>query len=163
LKTMDAKTTQQISNAVEIWRSELSLGELNRISMRVKYTKDFPTLREANAAVLGLRLARWPSQKVFDQPLDGEKNGLEISYRFEDGDTFTVVRLKAEGIVYERHLDTEFFDEELFKKEKNRMVIDFDRGLLRPVESSKFRPEDWIKGYFHVLRRDIDKILGAPL
>ena len=163
LKNMDARTTQQIAEAVDVWLSELGIEELQRVSMRVNYTKNFPTLRDANAALFGLQLARWPDQKVFDQPLDGSRNGLEISYRFEDENTFTVLRLKAEGLTYEQQLDPEFFEEETLAKEINRVVLDFDRGLLRSIDARKFLTEDWIKGYFHVLRRDIDKVVGSHL
>jgi hypothetical protein len=161
LSTMDARTMQQIREAVDIWKDGLNLRELKRVSMRVQYTKEFPSLQQANAAVFDLGLVRWPSQKVFDQPLDGIKNGVDVTYRFEDQNTFTVLRVRAEGLIYEQETDPEFFDGATIKKEKNRMIVDFDRGTLQPIEAAKFRLEEWLKGYFHVLRRDIDKVLGV--
>jgi hypothetical protein len=158
--TLDASTSEKIREAVDCWRELLDLQEFTRVSMRVEYIHDFPSIQLANAAVMDLGLVRWPAERVFDQPLDGKKNGVDVSYRFEDENTFSVLRVKAEGLLYEQQTDPEFFDEPLIKREKNRMMVDFDRGVLKPIEAKKFRTEEWLKGYFHVLRRDIEKVLG---
>jgi hypothetical protein len=156
--TAEARSLQ-IREAVDIWKTELDLLEFKRVSMRVQYTKDFPSLKEANAAILDLQMARIPKQKVFDQPLDGIKNGVEIAFRFEDESTFTTLRVKAETLVLERESHPDFPDDVSVKLEKHRMIVDFDRGSLKPMESKNLRAEEWVKGYFHVLRRDIDKVL----
>jgi hypothetical protein len=130
--------------------------------MLVEYIKEYPSLPEANADVFRLNLVKWPKGKVFDQPIDGLKNGVEVTYRFEDDSSFTVVRLKAQGLLYEQQADPEFFEEEVIRREKNRMILEFDRGIIRSVSSDSFRTDEWLKGYFHVLRRDIEKVLISP-
>lgn len=154
-----ADKVKSLQDTYSMWREMLDLKVLKRASSRVGYTKNFDTITAANAELLGMQLAEWPDTKVFDQPLDGELNGLEIAYRFEDKVSFSLLRLKAEQIKAEVELDSELFDEPVLAKTKNRLVIDFDRGLLGSVDAEKFRADEWIKGFQHVLRRDIEKVL----
>jgi len=152
---------RQICDTFEVWCKTLEIGELSRVSTRVTYSKNFESLGNANAELLALNLVRWPETKVFDQPLESERNGLEVQYRFEDDDSFSVLRLKAEQLKYEVDLDPNVFDEPEIRKVINRMIIDFDRGLLGAVNADKFRMDEWLKGYQHILRRDIEKVLKA--
>jgi len=154
---------QRLKETFEVWREFLNLNELERVSARSVYVKEFPSVKEANAELFSLNLARWPSSKVFDQPMDADLNGLEIHYRFEDESSFAVLTLKAEEIVYEVELDPYFIAESEQKVKKSRLIIDFDRGLLGSVDASKFRMDEWIKGYQHILRRDIDKVITKQL
>lgn len=151
----------QICDTFAVWCRELELEELSRVSTRVTYSKDFESLKNANAELLALNLVRWPDTKVFDQPMESDRNGLEVQYRFEDDDSFSVLRLKAEQLKYEVSLDPNVFDDSEIKKIINRMIIDFDRGLLGATVASKFRMEEWLKGYQHIIRRDIEKIIKA--
>jgi len=158
-KALGQLKVQQINDTFEVWREALELNELNRVSTRVTYLKEFASLKEANAELLSWNLARWPTTKVFDQPLEGGHNGLEIQYRFEDENSFSVLKLKAEQLKFEVDLDPYFVDEPKIRKIKNRMAVDFDRGLLGSVSAEKFRMGEWIKGYQHILRRDIEKVI----
>lgn len=144
-----------------VWCEMLDLSVLTRASTRVTYGKSFDSIKEANAVLFGLQLTSWPQSKVFDQPVDGEMNGLDITYRFEDKNSFSVLRVKAEQVKTEVKLDPEMFDEPKKSKTINRMVIDFDRGLLGSVDSGKFRVDEWMKGFLHLLRRDIEKVLRS--
>lgn len=150
---------QQISDTFDIWREALELDELNRVSTRVTYTKDFDSLKDANAQLFSLNLVRWPDTKVFDQPLESERNGLEVQYRFEDDNSYSLLRLKAEQLKYKVELDSTLFDEPEIKKIISRMIIDYDRGLLSSINAEKFRAAEWLKGFQHILRRDIEKII----
>lgn len=160
-KSLEQGKVQQMKETFEIWRDMLSLGSVKRISTRATYSKEFPTMKEANAALFALNLARWPTTKVFDQPETAERNGIEMLYRFEDENSFSLLQLKAEQLKFEVDLDPEWVDEPEIRKKKSRMVIDFDRGLLGAVNAEKFRMDDWIKGFQHVLRRDIEKVIKA--
>lgn len=126
--------------------------------MRLQYQKECADLRKANAEILALNIVRLPTQKVFDQPVDTAKNGVDLSIRFEDDTSFTVVRFRAEEISYKQTLDPTFFDDEKLEKVKSRARVDFDRGVLGSVDASAFRTDDWVKGYLHVMRRDIAKL-----
>lgn len=152
---------KQICDTYDVWRKELELNELSRVSTRVTYSKNFDSLGKANAELLALNLVQWPDTKVFEQPLESERNGLEIQYRFEDDNSFSLLKLKAEQLKYEVNLDPNVFDEPMIRKLINRTIIDFDRGLLSTVNASKFRMDEWIKGYQHILRRDIEKVLKS--
>ena len=158
---LDPQKIQQAKETFEVWRETLILSEIKRISTRATYAKEFPSMKEANAEIFALNLARWPTAKVFDQPIEADLNGLELSYRFEDENSFSFLRVKAEQIKFEAELNPEFVDESRIEKSKHRMIIDFDRGLLGSVSAEKFRMDDWIKGYQHILRRDIEKITKA--
>lgn len=155
----EARNIKMLEDTYAMWHQTLDLGVLKRASTLVAYTKDFDSIKAANAELLGMQLAEWPDTKVFDQPLDGESNGLEIAYRFQDKASFSMLRLKVEQIKAEAELDPELFDEPVLTKTKNRLVIDFDRGLLGSVDAGKFRVDEWVKGFQHVLRRDIEKVL----
>ena len=106
-----------------------------------------------------LNVVRWPTEKVFDQPVETPRNGVEFAFRFESESTFTILRLRAEETRFEMELDADYFDEPL-KKSLCRVYIDFDRGNLGAVDASKLSVADWLKGYVHVLRRDIPKVIG---
>lgn len=155
----DQQKLSLLKDTVEIWRDVLEIQELTRASTRVIYVKEFTSFKEANAYLLSLRVAIWPDTKVFDQPTDSDKNGIEISHRFEDENSFAVVRIKAEQITAEVDLDPMLFDEARIKSIKNRVSIDFDRGILGSVPAQKFRADDWLKGFQHLLRRDLEKVL----
>ena len=155
----EVRNIKSLEDTYSMWYEMLDLSVLKRASTRVLYTKDFDTIKAANAELLGMQLAEWPDTKVFDQPMDAESNGLEIAYRFEDKASFSLLRLKAEQIKAEVELDPELFDQPVLAKTKNRLVIDFDRGLLGSVDGGKFRVDEWVKGFQHVLRRDIEKVL----
>jgi hypothetical protein len=157
-KSLDAQRTHQIKETSEVWRDMLELTELTRVSARTAYARKFKTLRDANEALIDLKIVNWPTERVFDQPMDGERNGVEVQLRFEDKTSFSVLRLKAEELRLEMDMDPDFFEEPI-KESRYRMVIDFDRGLLGAVDATKFRMDDWLKGYVHVLRRDIDKVI----
>lgn len=160
-KSLAPINIQRIKDTFEVWREELELKELRQVSMRVLYTKNFPSIKEANDELFALKLAKWPDTKVFDQPMESELNSLEILYRFHDQESFSNLKIKAEQVTYQVNLDPAYFtdEESEIKKINNRIVIDFDRGLLGTVAFEKFRIDEWIKGYQHVLRRDIDKVI----
>ncbi len=160
-ETLEVRS-KAVADAVGIWRSCLRLEVFKRVSMRVDYVKNFPTPVGAREAIRKLGLVNWPTQKVFGQDEAGEKDGLDCALRFEDASTFTVVRARTESVVmdYEIHPD---FSEGTPKihKELHRIVIDFDRGTVQPMRSSDLSVEEWMKGYFHVLRRDLPKVVSA--
>ena len=106
-------------------------------------------------------MVKGPKSKVFDQPLDSELNGIEILYRFEDENSFSVLRVRAESLKYEVDLDPRFTDVANIREALYRVIIDFNRGLLKTVKVDKFLVEDWLKGYQHLLRRDVEKVLKA--
>ncbi|MDN7177317.1 hypothetical protein M0D69_04670 [Caballeronia sp. SEWSISQ10-4 2] len=157
-KSLDAQRIRQIKETFELLRDLLELSELTRVSARASYVRKFKSLRDANSALIDLKIVNWPTERVFDQSMDGERNGIEVQLRFEDKTSFSVLRLKAEEIRLEMEMDADFFDEPI-KESRYRMVIDFDRGVLGAIDAAKFRMDDWLKGYVHVLRRDINKVI----
>ena len=162
-KGLDELKVSRIKESYEVLRSELNLSYLERVSTRVVYAKEFRSAKEANAFILGKNLGHWPETKVFDQPLDGESNGLELHYRFEDSQSFAVLRLKAESLKFEADLDPYYVDEPDIRVTKHRVNIDFDRGTFGSDAPEKLRIDEWFKGYMHILRRDIEKVLkGRP-
>lgn len=158
LTSLESKINQ-VQETFDVWRKMLALDTVKRISTRGIHVKEFPSMKDANAELFSLNLVRWPATKVFDQPLEAELNGLEILYRFEDQKSFSVLRLKAERLEYEAELNTDFFEEPPIHKSKNHLVIDFDRGLLGTINANRFRMDDWLKGFQHVLRRDLEKVM----
>lgn len=157
-KSLEQHKVKQLIATFDVWRKELALKELKRISTRTIFVKDFSSTKEANAELRSLGLVRWPSSKVFDQPLESDLNGFEIRYRFEDKSSFSFLSFRVEQVKYDVELDPDFFDETEMHRSKYRMIIDFDRGLLGVVDAEKFRVDDWIKGHQHILRRDIEKV-----
>lgn len=132
---------------------------MTRVSSRVLYVKQFPTMREANEELFKLKLCRLPKSKVFDQPADSPKNTFELTYRFEDEASFAFLRIRTEGVRLEFKADKEFTTLKDTSETKNRLIIDFDRGLIKSTEAASFRMDEWLKGFMHVLRRDVEKVL----
>lgn len=161
LRTMDPQTSTKLAGAVEAWRTEFNIPTFTRVSMRTVYVKEYSTLAAVNAAIRASGIARLPDQKVFDIEPGAKKSGIDVGFRFEDDSTFAWLRVRAETVHYEQGFDPEFSDEPPLKKDIHRAVIEFDRGQLGTIHAEKFRTEDWLKGYTHVLRRDIEKVIGA--
>jgi hypothetical protein len=150
---------KKVKETFEIWREKLELTMVERISTRVIYYKEFPTLAAANAAHMSMNLVRLPTGKVFDQPTESDKNTTEVRFRFEDDKSFSFLRLATDGAKYEVEFDPDWVESQDIKKEKFRAIIDFDRGMLGTVDAHKFRVEDWFTGFQHVLRRDLEKVI----
>jgi hypothetical protein len=154
-----SKSSEQVKASFDIWRDVLELKAVHRVSARSVFHRKFPTLGEANKFVTGLGLVRIPQSQVFNQDQDAELNGVSVSYRFQDDKAFSVLRVKAERAKFHAELDREFVDEAI-EVEKCRVVIDFDRGTLGSTDAAKLRLDEWLKGYQHLMRRDIPKVLG---
>ncbi len=160
-ETVDVRS-KAISEAVSIWKDRLKLESFARISMRVEYVKTFSSLAGATEAVRKLGLVNWPTQKVFGQDEVGEKNGLDCLLRFEDSSAFTTLRTRAESVLMQYEIHPDFAgDEPKVHKELHRMILDFDRGTTQPMKAKDFAAEEWLKGYFHLLRRDLPKVILA--
>jgi hypothetical protein len=158
--SLDTKKIQQINDSFRVWKTHLEIKTFKRFSARATFTKDFKSISEANQWLFSLNLIKRPAEKAFDQPIETEKNSFSLSYRFEDSISFALLDIKSEQLLYEVKLDRSFTDQQDIKGEKNRVVIEFDRGILERIDSDNFRVDDWIKGFQHVLRRDIGKVLG---
>ncbi len=157
-RSLHSSRVTQVSETFEVWREMLELKQIKRISARTIFTRKFAGLLEANKFLFDLNVVRWPTEKVFDQPAETPRNGVEVAFRFESDTAFTILRFRAEETRFEMELDADFFDEPL-KKSLCRVYIDFDRGNLGAVDASKLNVTDWLKGYVHVLRRDIPKVI----
>jgi hypothetical protein len=120
---------------------------------------EYDSLQHANQHLLSLGLIRWPETQVFDQPMDGEKNTFDLSCRFEDSNSFSHVRIATEHLLYELKVDPSIGFAAPEKKTRTTLFVEFDRGVLGKVNMNTFRVDEWLKGFQHVLRRDIDKVL----
>lgn len=161
--SLNEKNVKFIQETFELWREKLDLVEVKQLSTLANYAKDFDSIKKANEDLLSLNMARWPSDKIFEQPMDTELNSLELFYRFQDDSSFSTIKLKAQQTTYNVHLDKNYVDTADIEKTNNQILIIFDRGLLGSVNAEKFRANDWIKGFQHVLRRDIEKLIKAPI
>lgn len=155
---LDGGTVAQLAQTFDVWRSELRLEKLARVSCRSRYVKDFATPHEANDFVIGMGLTPWPEGRIFDQPVGGKANSLDIAFRFEDEASFAVLRIGTEHLRFEVKVHPEI-DNEPVNKEKHRAFVDFDRGLLAEIDAKGLRLDEWLKGYQHLLRRDLEKVL----
>ncbi|SEI45598.1 hypothetical protein [Frateuria terrea] len=160
-QVLQSQALKSVSEAFEVWRSGLELIELTRISARVVFAKDFPEISDAREFLLGLDLIRWPEQKVFDQPIDSSRNVPELTFRFEDEKSFAFVRIRSERKTIKLNVDPDIMEAPI-EKRICRVLVDFDRGNIGSIPLSKLQIPEWFKGYVHVLRRDIDKVLGRP-
>lgn len=162
-KGFDSASVDQLVRTFAVWRDELGLDKVTRLSCRSRYIKDFPTRRAANERMLSWGLCRIPTGRVFDQPQDGDGNSVEVNIRFEDASSFAVVRAGAEHVVMELkgHPDLTSLEGTPNRQVTNRVFVDFDRGVLGMVDLREIRIGEWLKGYQHLLRRDIDKVIGA--
>jgi hypothetical protein len=157
---LDPATMTQIAQTYEVWQSELQLSSLTRVSCRSKYVKEFSSQREANLYLLNLGVVTAPEGRVFDQPHDGKGNSIEVGYRFEDEASFAVLRVGGEHLNIEMRPNPEL-ETEAMKKQRFRAIIDFDRGLLSSLDAKTLRMDEWLKGYQHLLRRDLEKVIRA--
>lgn len=160
LTTIDQHTTQQLLNTFQAWRSDLELTQLTRVSSRVLYAKTFPTIAAANAELFSMGLCRMPRSKVFDQPTDSELNTFDVTYRFEDKESFALLRVRSEFVKLEFTPPSEFSTLQPVTEMKYRLILDFDRGVKGVVDATNFRMDEWLKGFIHILRRDIEKVIG---
>jgi hypothetical protein len=157
--SIDPVTVNRISETYKIWKNGLGIEQLTRLSTRAFYQRDFGSLGEANTALRQLNLVRWPTGKTFDQPEESELNVPEVTYKFEDSKSFSFLRLRTEQLKFLMKPEPPFDDKE-FSKEVTRLVVDYDRGLLGSIDANRFLAEEWFKGFQHILRRDLERLLG---
>lgn len=160
LKSLDSTNSQRIVDTFDVWRKNLDLDDLNRVSSRVLYVRNYPDIGAANNALFSL-VGHRPSARVFDQPENSPLNTVDLAFKFEDEDSFSFLRLRTEFVKVELTVDPDFSEIEPQKKTINRLVIDFDRGLKKPIKAQDLRMDDWLKGFQHVLRRDLGKVIHA--
>lgn len=158
-RAQSSGATNLLAATYRVWREVLSLKLLTRVSARHIYRKEFDSIDQANAYIRGLDLVRWPSSDVFNLSPSAERSGPDVTFRFQDDKAFSVVRMKADRISAEVELDPEFFERSV-KSESIHVLIDFDRGVTGKMEAEKLNIEEWFKGYRHVLRRDIQAVVG---
>ena len=159
LKTIDQHSSEQIVETFQAWRSELALTKLDRVSSRAIYAKNISMIRAANQELFALGLCRLPKDKVFDQPTDAERNTFDLTYRFEDAASFAFLRISTEQVVITIKANPDIPAIKDSSESRNRLIIDFDRGLKQPIDASSFRMDEWLKGFSHLLRRDLEKVL----
>ena len=162
-KALDQLHTKRLKDTLDVWVNEMQLEEINRISCKATFIKSFETLKESNSFIFKRNLVTWPSERVFDQPIESDNNSADISYKFEDEKSFAFVRIKAEQLRFDAELDPYFVDEPHISKTKNRVVLEFDRGHLGKVDVRSIRVDEWLKGFQHLLRRDIEKVIGRRI
>lgn len=157
-KAFDRRGFSLISRTFEILARYLSLHQITRVSARASYVMETTSIGEANSMVRSFPCVNWPSEKVFGQDPSSDLNTGSFSFRFQDEASFSVVDVKSEQVHHRAELEVLDVTDAIDVK-KNYVVIEFDRGTLGVVEANQFRIEDWLKGYRHVLNRDIDKVL----
>jgi hypothetical protein len=155
---LDPTTIARVTQSFEVLRSQLELQTLSRVSCRSKYVKDFTTQEGANSHVLRMGLTPWPDTRVFDQPTGGNGNAVEVVYRFEDEASFAVLRVGSEHLNVNIRTHPEV-ENEVVERKKHRAYIDFDRGMVAAMDARILRLDEWLKGYQHLLRRDIEKVI----
>ncbi len=162
IAAIDSGNVGRLTEAYKNWRSGLKFERLARASSLLRYGKTFDSIEDANAALRKLDLVRWPSGKIFDQPEDGAHNVPEITFKFEDSKSFSFLSFKTEKLKYGYKLDPPFEKEDV-SSEINRLVVEFDRGLLGSIDANRFIIDEWFKGLQHVFRRDIERIIGKSI
>lgn len=159
-KGLDQLTIDRMVATVDIWRQQLELSTFNRVSCRAKYVRDFSDKAAAIAEVLSWNLFRIPNDRVFNHHQTESNTSVEGTWKFEDKASFTFLRVGAEEITIEikAHPD---FPETQMKKTAARAYIDFDRGSLGEIDAKSFWLAEWLKGYLHVLHRDLPKVIPS--
>ena len=155
----DSPAIEKVQRALDVWRAELGLTSFKRVSSRVVYAKEFASLKMMGEALASLKLVRLPSSKVFDQPVDSDMNTVDVNFRFETKELFTFVRVHTESVELKLEPNADFPELPKQSRERFRLIVDVDRGVLGTIKASTFRFDEWVKGFHHVVRRDIDKVL----
>jgi len=159
-RALDSTTKDKLHASVIAIRDSLSLSEFTRVSARVSYGIYSETIAEANALARSFSCINWPEQKVFGQAKDSDENGVSFSFRFQDKTSFSVVEVKTEEATF--HVDHDsVLNVGPIDKKQCACLVEFDRGTFGPIDASRLRVIDWIEGFVHVMRRDIDKVLGS--
>lgn len=158
-KTLDANIQDRLVSTFAVWERCLGLTSLKRISARARYVKNYRSIADANRRAIDLGICRMPAERVFDQNPDSPRNSINTTLRFEDDNSFSAVTIRTETTKLEIGSLPEFDRERVFD-ERHRFILEFDRGSLGEIPVAKIRVNEWLKGYMHVLRRDIDKVVG---
>ena len=151
------KANEQLAETLKIWNAELELRTYTRVGTRVIYRKIYPTEIEANEAVVGSGLVRFPELPIFNHKQASTSCNATLFWK--DDSITTQVILKSE------HKNLAIRDSDFPDLEKPHdlyyVTLDVDRGTRAPVDMEQFRLEDWLKGVQHVIARDIDKVLNG--
>lgn len=150
---------EQIAKTVQLWTSILELDTIEKIGTRAIFEKKYPDRESAHKAYRAMNLVKWPSRKVFDCAVDSPLNGGAAHLQFEDDQAMTIVRVAPQQVTMEIPAQEEFPDLE-GKKVINRVVVDVDRQTKKSIDATRFSALDWLKGYQHLLNRDLPEIVG---
>ncbi|VTU28802.1 hypothetical protein H6CHR_03065 [Variovorax sp. PBL-H6] len=150
---------EQIAKTIQLWTSILELETIDKIGTRAIFQKKYADRESAHKAYLAMNLVNWPPRRVFDCAVDSPLNGGSAHLQFEDDQALTIVRVSPQQVAIEIPAQEEFPEIE-GKKVVDRVIVDVDRQTKKPIDAARFSAPDWLKGYQHLLNRDLPEIVG---
>lgn len=151
--------SEQISNTLSIWIRMLEIDVIAKIGARAIYSKTFKDQKDAAKAYRNFDLVKWPTRRVFDCASDSDLNGGGVHFQFENDDAATSLRIGPQNLKLAIGPNDDFPDIETTKT-LDRVVIDIDRQTKKGTDASRFNAGEWLKGYQHLINRDLPAIIG---
>ena len=152
---------KSIGETFEVLANKLLVTDFDRIGARAVFVKEYKSAALGIAALRAMRLARRPSKNVFNIDIESESNIETVSYKFENESMGTTVNIAFQSLKLELKTGGEFPDADA-SKDLHRIVIDVDRFTKKPTSTKQFSAVEWLKGYNHLIRRDLPTIIDLP-
>ncbi len=137
----------------------LEIAEFSRVGCRLMYTKEYPSVEEASAALLECGVLKWPEGKHFNH--SGKPVRPEWAFRWADGETGVHIRLRVDERKYDFVPPLIWEGPLPDKKDHVALTYDVDWYTEAPVLVTQLLFEDWIHQCVHLTNRDSDAFLGG--
>lgn len=147
-------------NLLDVAANALGISEFTRLGIRLIFLREYPSLEEASAALLSLKVLRIP-----DAPNFGVKGGLPLSpeygIRWENEDFGATLRMKAENLLFKQDLPFGWEGPTLMEMDKELagFYLDVDYFTKSIVNVNQLKADEWIGTAYHNIRRDLTRIL----
>lgn len=156
------KDVAEVSDSFfQIVRANLNIDTINRIGVRLRYRNEYDNLEEASSALLDAPIISVPQLPMFNTEagtlvnptcqfqVHGDTHGFNCRMLAQSRQVSTTPDLNAYQFGYE-------FQE----YEQHVVLLDIDHFTTKPASVESIHVEDLISSSFHVIRRDLSKLLS---
>jgi hypothetical protein len=137
----------------------LKVGSYSRIGLRTVFVREYPDIGAATVEMLGLKLLWVPNGPFFG--ISGTPSETRYSCRLEDKSKGCLIQIFVNKREFEPELPFAWEGDKILRVEKNDLVMDIDYYTIASTSIGQLNVQEWIKQGMHVIRRDINKIIGG--
>ncbi len=146
---------------VNLVADNLEIEEFTRIGFRLVFTHEFNSLEDASMYTSELcRTSSFPQSKTFN--IQGKVMFPELIFRWEDEKFGVRVSLRCDERKVEISVPSQTKKLQDQSSNEALSILDVDYYLKTSLTRHKLKVSAWIDQMYHVIRRDLKKIVEQP-